>query len=401
MENVICGACGLVICDGENRDNVCPRCGSSLTDRQQTGEAGAAGGGFGGGGAAALTEAVPEAQEPETYRLEFTGNAKEYFRIWIVNTFLTIVTLGIYAAWARVRTRTYFYNNTRIGGHPFHFLGLPSAILKGNIIIGAGFLIYVLAEHVNPRDAGILAALFYVIVPFFIYKSIKFNTRYSAFRNIRFRFAGTAGESYTVFLLIPVLIPFTLSIIVPYMEFRRKKYFFDNLGFGSAEADFAGGPRFFYRTYVKAGLMGLVAFILFFSFPMALLPLAGTSYSTFPLWTIAFGLLSMAVFACIQQYIYARVANYCWEQTTIEGVGFKSTLSARRLIWIRITNILAIIATVGLLIPWAKVRRTRYFAENFTVTASEGLDGFAAKAEPEVSAVGDAATDFFDIGFGL
>ncbi|MBC8010186.1 MAG: DUF898 family protein, partial [Burkholderiales bacterium] len=32
--------------------------------------------------------------------LKFTGAAGEYFRIWIVNIVLTIVTFGIYAAWA-------------------------------------------------------------------------------------------------------------------------------------------------------------------------------------------------------------------------------------------------------------------------------------------------------------
>ncbi len=399
MENVTCGTCGLVIYDGENRDNVCPKCGSILTDRQQTGEAGAAGGGFGGGGAA-LAEAVPEAQEPETYRLEFTGSAKEYFKIWIVNTFLTIITLGIYAAWARVRTRTYFYNNMRIGGHPFHFLGLPSAILKGNIIIGAGILMYTLTRNFSPAYAGILGTVFYVIMPFFIYKSIRFNTRYSAFRNIRFHFKGTLGQSYTIFLLFPFLIPLTLAVIVPYWEFRRKKYFFDNLGFGNADARFAGRPGFFYRTYIKAGIVALGFVVCFGFFSSVLFSISFRAISPFVM-IAAIYLVVLPIFTAIQQYVYARLANYCWGETTIRDVTFQSTLRARRLIWIRITNILAIVATVGLLIPWAKVRRTRYFAENFTVMSREGLDGFAAKAEPEVSAVGDAATDFFDIGFGL
>jgi len=30
--------------------------------------------------------------------LRFTGSGSEYFRIWITNTFLSIVTLGIYGA---------------------------------------------------------------------------------------------------------------------------------------------------------------------------------------------------------------------------------------------------------------------------------------------------------------
>ena len=38
------------------------------------------------------------------YPFEFTGSGFEYFRIWIVNVLLTIVTFGIYSAWAKVRT---------------------------------------------------------------------------------------------------------------------------------------------------------------------------------------------------------------------------------------------------------------------------------------------------------
>ena len=34
------------------------------------------------------------------HQVEFKGNAKEYFGIWIVNVLLSIITLGIYGAWA-------------------------------------------------------------------------------------------------------------------------------------------------------------------------------------------------------------------------------------------------------------------------------------------------------------
>ncbi|RYZ95608.1 MAG: DUF898 family protein, partial [Proteobacteria bacterium] len=41
----------------------------------------------------------PSAAAPRQ-TLEFRGQAGEFFRIWIVNTLLTILTLGIYSAWA-------------------------------------------------------------------------------------------------------------------------------------------------------------------------------------------------------------------------------------------------------------------------------------------------------------
>jgi uncharacterized membrane protein YjgN (DUF898 family) len=44
--------------------------------------------------------------------LEFNGKAGEYFRIWIVNVLLSIVTLGIYSAWSKVRNKQPFKDNS-------------------------------------------------------------------------------------------------------------------------------------------------------------------------------------------------------------------------------------------------------------------------------------------------
>ncbi|MCS6766168.1 MAG: DUF898 domain-containing protein, partial [Candidatus Protistobacter heckmanni] len=40
--------------------------------------------------------------ETRTLPLRFTGSGAEYFRIWIVNLSLSVLTLGIYSAWAKV-----------------------------------------------------------------------------------------------------------------------------------------------------------------------------------------------------------------------------------------------------------------------------------------------------------
>ena len=38
------------------------------------------------------------ARAPDATSIEFTGNATEYFGIWLSNTVLSILTLGIYSA---------------------------------------------------------------------------------------------------------------------------------------------------------------------------------------------------------------------------------------------------------------------------------------------------------------
>ena len=76
-------------------------------------------------GAAAATRIEP---------FQFTGTGGEYFRIWIVNLLLTVLTLGIYSAWAKVRRMRYFYGSTRLAGSAFEYHGKPLQILKGRLI---------------------------------------------------------------------------------------------------------------------------------------------------------------------------------------------------------------------------------------------------------------------------
>ncbi|HET7062745.1 MAG TPA: DUF898 family protein, partial [Rudaea sp.] len=93
----------------------------------------------------ASAPAATPAPAPIEHQFEFRGAEREYFNIWIVNLALTILTLGIYSAWAKVRTERYFYANTRVAGTPFEYLARPLPILKGRIIAFTLFTSYILA----------------------------------------------------------------------------------------------------------------------------------------------------------------------------------------------------------------------------------------------------------------
>jgi uncharacterized membrane protein YjgN (DUF898 family) len=121
----------------------------------------------------------------------------------------------------------------------------------------------------------------------------------------------------------------------------------------------------------------------------------------FTLLPVAGFLVAMTAFTCIQQILFARLTNYCWNRTSIEGLCFNSSLSVGRLLWLRFTNLLGIIFSLGLLIPWARVRRTRYLVGSLTLHSDRSLDTFAAVDQSAESAIGEAATGFFDIDIGL
>ncbi len=351
--------------------------------------------------AVVMAEAIEVPSQPTSYPLEFTGTAEEYFRIWIVNTFLTIITFGIYAAWAKVRTRQYFYTHTRLAGQPFEYLADPKAILRGNLIIGGAFLLYTALGHYNPTLAGIIVILFYLLLPFLIYKTLRFYAHNSAFRNIRFRFLGMLKESYIIYMGLIVLIPLTLGLIFPYWFFRQKKYFFEHIAFGTSLNSFDGKPGFFYGTYLTASaiLIGVLAILGIGAY--ALFQNSHEYASLVPIIFLVVYPFLLIGGVLIQQYIYAHLNNYCWEHSQLGTVRFESTLHAGELMWIRFSNIVAIICSVGLLIPWAKVRSTRYVLDHLMVITQGSLDEFTGAATAEDSAIGDVATDIFDIEIGL
>lgn len=350
--------------------------------------------------------------KPQRYKPEFSGTAGEYFRIWIVNTFLTIITLGIYAAWAKVRTRRYFYAHTRLAGHSFDYLADPIAILKGNLIIGGGFILYSSTQFFSPALTMLVVLIFFGIFPLLIFKSLRFYAHNSSYRNIRFRFLGNLGDSYQTFMLLPLTIPFTLGLMMPYWEYKRKHYFFDNFAFGKSANTFTGQAKSFYKVYFFALLMimgfgvlasvgiGAGAFSYFKQAAPASAVPSDIPATAFILIFVGY-IFMLAFFTFVQQYIYARMINYCWNESNLGSLRFKSTIQARKLSWIRISNIMAIIVSLGLLAPWAKVRRTRYILDNLEFIAEKGLDQFTAATEQEENAYGDAATDFFDFEIGL
>src|SRR5262245_3784981 len=79
--------------------------------------------------------AAPETPAgPRTTALGFDGSGSEYFRIWIVNLFLTLATLGVYSAWAKVRKARWFARHTLLLGDRFDFHGDPRRILLGRVV---------------------------------------------------------------------------------------------------------------------------------------------------------------------------------------------------------------------------------------------------------------------------
>lgn len=338
---------------------------------------------------------------PRRYAVEFGASASEYFRIWIVNTVLSLLTAGIYSAWAKVRTQRYFYAHTRIDGAAFDYLAEPLPILKGRLIAAALFAAYLLSAQFAPLWNLAVVLVIAALTPWIIVRGLKFRARYSAWRGINFRFAGTDGGAYVVFLGLLLLTPFTLGLLYPYVKARQHQFVVDGHRYGGRGFAFTPPMPMYFLFYLGvASVLGVGILVMAFAIGVAG-ALAGTpDGSATTLMFAALGAFYLLYFAAFV-FLRAKLTNLMWNNTVLDEVRFESSLSPAWLGWIYLGNALAILASVGLLIPWAMVRTARYRAACLTVVADQPLDQFAANSRADETAVGAEIGDAFDVDIGL
>ena len=143
---------------------------------------------------------------------QFTGDGREYFRIWVVNVLLTLVTLGVYSAWAKVRKTRYFWQNTRLDGHAFDYHGDPRAILLGRVVALALVLGYTFAFDISRATGLVMVALLCAVGPWLFMRAQRFRLVNSSWRGLRFGFDARLREAYRV-VLPPLVIWFSSAII--------------------------------------------------------------------------------------------------------------------------------------------------------------------------------------------
>ncbi|MGM0595198.1 MAG: YjgN family protein [Pseudomonadota bacterium] len=342
----------------------------------------------GGAGAAAAAAAQPAEQSGERQMpFRFEGKAGEYFKIWIVNVLLSILTLGIYSAWAKVRNHRYFYSNTFIGEHSFEYLADPITILKGRIVAAIFLAGYLLTGNFMPLLNLLFAIAFIVALPWLVCKSMAFRNRNTAFRNIRFGFDGTYFEALKAYVLWPLVGSLTLGLLLPFAFYRQKRFLVENSRYGttSFSPEFLAGP--WYGIYLRAIGLFLLA-MLAVGVISLLLPFIGP-------------LLMVAIYLLLFAYVTAQTTNMVFNDSYLQRHGFHSTLETKRLAWIYLSNWVVVAITLGLAMPWAKVRLANYRAECLALEAHGSLDEFVAAEVKSVGSLGEEIGDAFDMDIGL
>lgn len=406
-----------------------------------------------GGAAEPMSTFTP--QNIDAHPIEFTGSGGEYFRVWIVNVLLSIITLGIYTPWARRRTAQYFYSHTLVAGSPLEFTAQQRKMVMGFVLLMLLTIAYNIAARTGQDVAvGLFLLTGAALAPFIWASAMRFRLGATRWRGLRLQFTASWKEVYIaswpvfalalvwfgVFFGMQMLSPdlaqaleaveeegkkapmpsFTpamgglllLGLVLSILCFIRLEYNFKSLLVLKAQLGAEKGRwKPVYMDFVKIWLATVAVFVLCVVGIAALVGvLAGSSIALMAnqsermgLWMILVVIVAIVVgffmlllaSAPARAYREARMFQLMWNNIGVSHVArFKSRLKSGSYVGLRIKNMLLSLLTLGLYRPFARVSEYRMKVESVTLHVKGGVEQVAgAMVRQQRGALGDALAD--------
>lgn len=335
----------------------------------------------------------------QVYRFRFHGRASEYFGIWIVNILLTIVTLSVYAPWAKVRRLRYFYNNTEFFHRFFDFTGVPTKILVGRIIALSIWGVFAIAAYLEMKIAAFGGLFIYLAMPWLVRATLRFTARNSKFGNSRFYFEGTSKEAYKQFFISAFIIIVTFGIFTPVAIWRYKRYTIDHLYVGQLKFKLNND----WGSYMSAVYVPLALFFLIMLIGGAIVAMTIPTGIDAIGGAVAIVMMILYVFGMllIGPLIQARIFINTWNSTTLNSSQFSTECNQWRFAWIVASNWIVTILSLGLMSAWAAIRLYRYKVESLTLELQDDPNLMINIAQHDHSAIAEEISDIFDLDISL
>jgi uncharacterized membrane protein YjgN (DUF898 family) len=387
-------------------------------------------------------------------QVQFEGNGAEYFKIWIVNIMLTIITLGLYYPWAKVRNKRYFYANTTLEGRNFEYHATGKQLFLGYLVAMTLFITYVMIEKISPVGSFVVLGLLFIAIPWLVWRSMKFNMRMTSFSNVRFSFRGNLKNAYINFFVYPFIFFLSFLLMIILVEraedmdrFAAIASFVGLVGMGAALYMFAllkqrnlsylmgnicygqGGFKTDYKVSefvimaVKTGIIGTIIMVVIMVIVgggfVAVVGIdelrtlgelkAGVNIESeeaaeervmgilVPLFVMIYGGMILGTMIISAHWI-AQQREYVYKQTQLdETITFLSTLKASSLAWVMLSNLFLVMITAGFAYPWTKVRLAKLMVENSYVDVPDGFDEYMTQKQEKESSLGEQIGDAFDV----
>lgn len=390
-----------------------------------------------------MQPATNDISDIQKHRVSFSGSGGDYFRLWLANLLLTIVTLGIYTPWARRRRIQYFYRNTLVGADPLDFVASSRNMATSFLLVVVVYaLINVMSSAGLNAAVGLITLSIAALVPWLWRSAQRFRLGNTTWRGLRFEFQATTREAYTAAwpLLAAAFFVAMLSLLLPAVTVPSATRVPAVMGAVIAIAAFVGvgvvliGLRFNFlqlqmtRTSI-GGQRGQfkASFGSFFKVALICLGVALLAYGALAMLlagvVAALGGLGRGAAMASRMWLFvllgvatlplmlapafitlaawqALVFRTIWSHAGLSDVArSKCRLKTSAFVWLRTKNILLTLVTLGLYRPFAAVSEYRMKVESVRIYTRGNIDTLASKLTRHKSALGDAAADM--VGFDI
>lgn len=309
-------------------------------------------------------------------RLSFTGKGGDLFVVLLVNWLLTAVTLGLYYPWAKVRKLGWYYGNTTLDGHPFHFHGTGREMFRGFIkAVGLMLLIYGPYVYVNMSHdfqwlwpaLGILMIGSLFFIPLAIHGTYRYRASRSSWRGIHFGYRGELKELYTICIRDGLLTLITFGIYGSWFTMNLRNYLINHLRYGSSQFRYKGDGLEYFVMNLKGMFLSVITLYIY-------------------------------LFWWQRDRFNYYVDNLSWEFADGRRIQFRSTATGGGMFGLLVGNILIVALTLGLGLAWAEVRTMRFVMENIDFQGDADLNSVVQTEQEHKNALGDDLGDMMDIG---
>lgn len=218
------------------------------------------------GSAPATPTTLPE------IKFGYRGQATDLFLIALKNVFLTLVTLGIYAPWARTARRHYMWKEVEVDGQRLDYTGTGQELFVGYLKVLGGYLVLFglpkLVGQFSSRLGVILQVgggiAIAIIIPYAVYWSRRYLLGRTRWRGIRFGLTGEAGAFAKMWLWGAFLTVVTLGLYGPVLANRVYGALINNTRYGDARFSYDGRDSEAFGIAIKGLLLSIVTLGIYF-----------------------------------------------------------------------------------------------------------------------------------------
>ncbi len=350
-----------------------------------------------------IDEKTPAGSSPS--KITFDGTGGELFVIYLLNIFLTIITLGIFRFWAKTRIRTYVWSHLGYEGDSFEYNGTGMELFLGFVIViipfgilsaGIFYGVFSLIEQGELILAYTMGALFYLallfLFPVAIYRAYRYRLTRTLWRGIRFGLTGsslTYALKFSGYLLLQIV---TLGLAVPYTSIRLYEYLIGNIWMGSGRFSFSANWKPLMRPFLVLWVIMAMTAVLY---GLAFI-ITGPYGQPDPLYMGLALVAFIAVFVASYWYS-AAVIRLVVSNIGMDSATFTANVTGGSLFKLYFVNMLLLIFTLGIAYPWILVRIMRYIVRVLEVHGKPDFEKISQSTE-DMPKFGEGMAEAFDIG---